>query len=200
MKIATPRGLKLTAVYGLPGWKPGDHDAQIHIPTVFLSSNRGAIVLRYEREDSAPVALRQGDLVTSGSLAFTDPDGSRHTSSSELRHDGAAAVEPGTQFFTHDGMRTAVALTNVYFGLRDGCILYSKGKKTEALDAVARATGVARLESTTLQSGEIDKEIALLDQLAKNMESEGTIRPRDGGAKERPIIDRPHVPERLPQP
>lgn len=200
VRIATPNGLKLTAVYGLPGWKPGDRDALLHIPTVFLSSNRGAIILRYERDGAGSIAMRQGDLVADGSLDYTDVDGSHHATSTEIRHNGVT-LEPGTQFFTHDGMRMAVALTNVYFGLRDACTLYTQGKKPEALAMLDRAAGVARLENLALHDAGVDREIALLDTLAGNMAREGATRERSQGAPDAPVIDRPRgIPERLPQP
>ncbi len=194
VKVATPRGLKLTAVYGLPGWKPGDRDALLHIPTVFLSSNRGAIVLRYERDGNVPIA--SGDLLASGSLGYTDLDGSRHASNTELRHEGRSALVPGTQFFTHDGMRMAVALTNIYFGLKEGCQLYAQGKKKEAVEVITRASGLARLENLSLHDEGVGKELALLDRLAENIEKGA-----QGTGKDRPTLERPNrVPDRVGTP
>lgn len=185
VRIATPAGLKLKAVYGLPTWKPGDRDAELHIPTVFLSSNRGAIVLRYERDDSKPLVVRTGDEIVTGTLGFTDVDGSRHTERTVLRHEKGGKLEPGTQFYTHDGMRIAVALTNIYFGLRDGCLLLTQGKREDALHAITRAQGVATLENMKLMDKGIAAEIQLLDRLAENIEKGVTLRTEENAGDER---------------
>lgn len=185
VRIATPAGLKLKAVYGLPTWKPGDRDAELHVPTVFLSSNRGAIVLRYERDDSKPLVLKTGDEIVTGTLGFTDTDGSKHKERTVLRHEKGGKLEPGTQFYTHDGMRIAVALTNIYFGLRDGCLLLTQGKREDALTAITRAQGVATLENMKLMDRGIAAEIKLLDRLAENIEKGVTLRTEENAGDER---------------
>jgi Ca-activated chloride channel family protein len=176
VKIETPAGMKLTAVYGLPTWKPGSRDAELHVPTVFLSSNRGAIVLRYEKDGSEPLAIADGEDLAYGTLGFTDVDGRGHSERTVLRHAGASTLEPGTQFYTHDGMRMAVALTNIYFGLRDACILMTQGKKKDAIDALARAKGVAMIENITLMDEGLAGEISLLDKLEQNIEGGAATR------------------------
>lgn len=171
VRIETPTGLKLTAVYGLPTWKPGSVDAELHIPTLFLSSRRGAIVLRYERDGDAPLAFDRGDLLGSGTLRYVDPDGSVTSRYVALRHDGEMRLSPGMQYYTHEGMRTAVALTNMWFGLRDGCRLYSEGKAEEAIAAIRRAALMIDLENLTLRNPGLKGEAALLERLATNIEA-----------------------------
>ena len=170
VRIATPAGMRLRAVYGLPSWVPGDRDAELFIPTVFLSSNRGAIILRYERDGAGELALEPGALLADGSLGYTEPSGRRHDEKQELRHRGVVRMDAGTRFYTHDGMRKAVALTNIYFGLRDGCVLNTAGRRKEALEAITRARSLALVENLTLADPGIATEIALLDKLALNIE------------------------------
>ncbi|MEO5930143.1 MAG: VWA domain-containing protein [Candidatus Kapaibacterium sp.] len=183
VKIATPPGMKLKAVYGLPTWTPGSHDAELNVPTVFLSSNHGAIILRYEKDGDGPLAFQPGDELASGDLSFTDIGGRTHAEHADLHHTGTAGMEPGTQFYTHDGMRMAVALTNIYFGLRDGCTLLSEGKKKEAVDAIGRAKGVAMIENTVLQNAGLTDEIKLLDKLEENINN-GVATRSDGPAND----------------
>lgn len=167
--IKTPAGLKLKAVYGLPTWKPGDRDAMLHVPTVFLSSNRGAIVLRYEREDNGTLSFNNGDLLATGTLGFTDVGGEKHREEQEVRHNGQAKLEPGAQYFTHDGIKLATALTNIYFGLRDGCTLFAEGKRDQALQAVNRAKTLASLQNVQLMDAGLTTEIKMLEKLADNI-------------------------------
>lgn len=180
VNIKTPEGMKLVAVYGLPTWKPGDRDAELHVPTVFFSSNRGAIILRYERDDDSPLAFKRGDLLADGSLSYIDVDGRKYKTNAKLRHEAKVSLKPGVQFYTHEGMRIAVALTNVYFGLRDGCTLFTEGKKEEALDAIARAQALVDLENITLFDAGLKEEVALLEKLGKNIEQASVIEPSEG--------------------
>jgi Ca-activated chloride channel family protein len=181
VRIETPRGLKLKAVYGLPTWKPGSRDAELEIPTVFLSSNRGAIVLRYEREDATTLAMNSGGVIADGSISYTDLEGTSHSQQTELRTD--VALRPGTQFFTHDGMRMAVALTNIYFGLRDACLLVTQGKNDSALVVIRQAKAAAALENLSLADSGISSELKLLDKLAENIKNGGAVR-KDAGEGE----------------
>lgn len=183
--IRTPDGLKLTAVYGLPTWKPGDRDAGLHIPTVFFSSNRGAIVLRYEREDDAPLSFNKGDLLADGTLSYAEPDGSRTTNTAALRHKGKMRLSPGMQYYTHEGMRTAVALTNVYLGMRDGCLLYTQGKKEEAMEAIRTARTLVDLENLTLLNAGLGRETDLLEKLSKNIEESEPVADKYRGDPEK---------------
>ncbi|HVZ40533.1 MAG TPA: VWA domain-containing protein [Candidatus Kapabacteria bacterium] len=176
VKVRTPNGLKLTAVYGLPTWKPGSRDAELHVPTVFLSSNHGAIVLRYEKDGDGPLVLDRGDRVAEGTLSFTGVDGTKYSEDRDVRYQGAERLEPGTQFYSHDGMRMAVALTNIYFALRDGCTLLAEGKRKESVDAISRGRGIAMLENLMLMDKGLSDEIALLDKLQENIEKGTDVR------------------------
>lgn len=175
LKIETPKGMRLAAVYGLPTWKPGDRDANLHIPTVFLSSNRGAIILRYEPREGNGLVIDDGDLLAVGSLAYTDLDGREHAQSTRLRHTGVDRLAPGSQYYTHDGMRLAAALTNVYFGLRDACELSAEGKREQAVEALTRARGLVTLENLALNDKGLEREIALLEKLEQNISSDRSL-------------------------
>ena len=41
-------GFVITAVYGFPSWRTGSTNVQFTIPSVFLSQNHGAIVVRLD--------------------------------------------------------------------------------------------------------------------------------------------------------
>ena len=85
---------------------------------------------------------------------------------------GVVRMDPGTQFYTHDGIRKAVALTNIFFGLRDGCVLNSAGRRKEALEVIKRARSLAFVQNIPLADPDIAREIALLDKLAANIQGE----------------------------
>ncbi|MBL0331856.1 MAG: VWA domain-containing protein [Chlorobi bacterium] len=173
VKITTPQGLKLKAVYGLPNWKEGDKDANLEIPTVFFSSNKGAIILRYEKDDSSPLIIKKNDELVSGSISYSDPLGKNYNSSIEVRNQAKATLIPGTQYYSHDGMKEAVALTNIFFGLRDGCMLNTEGKTKEALAAISRAKTLAMVENLYMNDSGLKTEIKLLEKLSENISKGG---------------------------
>jgi Ca-activated chloride channel family protein len=170
LHVATPAGMKLVAVYGLPTWQPGSKDADLEIPTVFLSSKHGAIVLRYERETGAELRIEQGNTLADGSLNYTNLDQTPHTHHVLLQHSAPSPLAPGVRYFTHNGTRLAVALTNVYLGLRLGSQFHHEGKKQEALDIIERAIAEARAENTVLNDSGLAMEIDLLKKLRVNCE------------------------------
>lgn len=170
LKLPTPPGLRLRMVYGLPTWRPGDRDAILDIPTVFLSSNRGAIILRYERDDSASLQLDQGMVLANGTLDYLDPADGLEAQRAELRHAGARLMS-GDRFYTHDGARKAVTLTNIYLGLHDGCTYFHASDKARALAIIDAARAAAELENAVLNDAGITTEIALLAKLAENIRS-----------------------------
>lgn len=169
LKIATPPGHKLVAVYGLPTWTPGSHDAELNIPTVFLSTNRGAIVLRYESEGGNALAFNSGDHLVDGSLDYIDIDGKPYLKRAELKHSGASLLSSGVRYYSHDGTRLAIALTNVYLGLRLGSALALDGRKQEAIAIIDRAKSEATIDDALLNHSGLEGEIRLLEKLADNI-------------------------------
>lgn len=171
VKLKTPEGMKLKAVYGLPTWKEGDIDANLEIPTVFFSSNRGAIILRYEKDNNSSFAIKRDAAIASGQIFYTEPNGKNFNSSVVVRNQAKATLVPGTQFYTHDGMKKAVALTNIFFGLKGACLLNTEGKKEEALNLIKRAKTLAMVDNLYLGDEGLKNEITLLERLSKNIEN-----------------------------
>lgn len=166
--LPTPPGMRLRNVYGLPSWKPGDRDAKLNIPTVFLSSNRGAIILRYERDDTAELAVERGDLLAGGTIEYAGPASGAHSQAAEVRHTGDRLV-PGSRYYSHDGARMAVALTNIYLGLREGCQLAAEGEREKAIAIVEAAAASAEADNAVLRDAALADDIRLLRTLAVNM-------------------------------
>jgi Ca-activated chloride channel family protein len=166
--VTPPDGLRLRDVYGLPSWQPGSTSVTLEAPTVFLSSNRGAIILRFERTDGAPLTIAPGDLLARGTLDYTDVDGTHISRALELRHEGPS-LAAGTLHYSGNGTRLAVALSNIYLALRGSCAHYRSGDRPGALEILQRARTQATLDDAALNDAGLRREIALLEKLAKNM-------------------------------
>ena len=161
-------GYRIVAAYGVPSWvdDAGQGGVNVHIPTLFLSKNRGAIVLRMEPEGG-----RFSDVLGSSSLAYRERRAeARHETRETLRLDAPAAGS--------DGVRTAVALCNTALGLKHAARLARDGQPREAaalLDDV----------DALIASGPFDEERRLVQSLR------GLI----GQVSERPLAERPHAEE-----
>ncbi|HYH57538.1 MAG TPA: hypothetical protein VD772_13055, partial [Anseongella sp.] len=97
-----------------------------------------------------------------------DPVSGPHSRGTELRHTGNR-LSPGNRFYTHDGARLAVALTNIYYGLHQGCTLFKDGKHQEAIAIVEAAKASAEIDNAVLKDDALEAEIRLLGKLATNM-------------------------------
>lgn len=170
--VKTPQGARLQQVYGLPTWKPGDLDAVLSIPTVFLSSNRGAIILRYQSQMlETSLQFDPGESLGSGTMEYTTIGNVKKSQQMLLSNATGSALNKGRQYFTHQGTRLGAALTNTYLGLRIACALFAQGNKTEALAVLERAITTVRDENMILNNEGLTKEVTLMEELRKNIQA-----------------------------
>lgn len=144
LQIEPAAGLKLEAVYGIPGVEPGAATASSTVATVFLSKRKGAIVARISGTPNP------GDSLATTSLSYKMPDGSVVSGSLLSRFEGSAVP-----WYSSPGVRKAVALTNFAIGARKACELYQAGdgagafaiadRTAQSMRAEAEATGDAGL-------------------------------------------------------
>ena len=170
--VKTPQGARLRQVYGLPTWKPGDPDAVLNIPTVFLSSNRGAIILRYESQMlETGLEFEQGESLGTGTMEYTTASNVKKSQQVLLSNSTGNALTQGRQYFTHDGTRLGAALTNTYLGLRLACALFAEGKKAEAVGILDRAIATVQQENSILNNEGLRTELALMEKLRENIKA-----------------------------
>lgn len=127
---ATP-GYRVTAAYGIPSWAEDDGNGavRLHVPTLFLSRNRGAIVLRLEPEKGhafidAPIGR--------ANLAYRT---SREAAPSRDVEDIRVPRGPFPAW-DEPGVKTAVMLVNTALGLKRAAAEAHAGHYTFALDTL----------------------------------------------------------------
>jgi len=132
MVVHPTPGHRIAAAYGVPSWVDGEAGGagRLHIPTLFLSRNRGAIVLRME-----PVA----------GAAFGDEPIGRTTLSYRTAREAAPEIASGDVLLedvvtdTQPGVQTAVMLVNTGLGLKRAATLAHDGRLAEALSVLEHA-------------------------------------------------------------
>ena len=165
--IPTPPGARLKQIYGLPDQDSGQSEITLEIPTLFFSTNRGAIILRYSHE-GGDYAIGSGEEVAGGTIRYVKTDQSETSDQEKLIHT-AGTVGPADNFFSGDGTRLGVALTNVYLGLHGACRLYHEDDREAALLLLDRTIDWATSENLTLTNQGLATEITLMQKLRENI-------------------------------
>ena len=144
-------GFVITAVYGFPSWRTGSTNVQFTIPSVFLSQNHGAIVVRLDPISGAwpsgqcPLA----DL----SMTYTPAAGGTPvTQALEAAYSATAPLADNTIFYSQRSVRKAVALVNEALAEEQASSYY--WNKTATID-----TAIALLEKTRTMLLSESKEI-----------------------------------------
>jgi len=117
LKLHIPPGFKMVAAYGIKDWQVGSADHVLKVPTIFLSRNKGAIVVALERDENASASSSMLD-VFGANLKYELVDGSivKDTLSSEVP---ARVFDSGEQaYHGQDGVRKAVALVKLAVSMR----------------------------------------------------------------------------------
>jgi Ca-activated chloride channel homolog len=154
----TPKApLSVAAFHGVPGEDAAA--ATTHVSTVFLSRERGALVVRLDQ--AAEPSAELGALA----LSYQSPDGTPHQQALDVFAPAEAAPAWGAA-----STRKALALTRFVLGARDACALAQKGDRgAAAVKADAVATALAAEAAATQDAGlkaEAEFARALADLLA----------------------------------
>ncbi len=130
LEVNPSPGYRITAAYGIPSWADdaGNGAVRLHVPTLFLSRNRGAIVLRMEPENTAV-------------FDYDAPIGTAHLGYREERRGAVSVIEEDVlvpdgdaPVWDQPGVETAVTLVNTALGLKGAARLAHAGRQHDALD------------------------------------------------------------------
>ncbi|TNF33930.1 MAG: VWA domain-containing protein [Deltaproteobacteria bacterium] len=143
MRVEPIPGYRVSRAFGVPSWvaDEGDGAVVVHIPTLFPSNNRGAIVLALEPQETVtfapgPIAHR--------ALRYRERRGG------DLATWEGEVVVPEVLVGDDPGVAKAVALVNTGLGLQGAAALAHEGRYVEALavlDAVRALVGDAEYDA-----------------------------------------------------
>ena len=163
-------GFVITAVYGFPAWRTGSTTVAFTIPSVFLSRNHGAIMVRLDPSNRVWPA-GQSPLAELG-LTYTPADGSAQVSQSlEAAYSGTAPLADDTIFYSQRAVRKSMALVNTALAESQACQIYWNGKGTRdsALALLDQTQTMLRSEAATLEATDLTTEANNVARLESNM-------------------------------
>ncbi len=160
--VAPTGGFAVGQGYGFPG-----EEAELNVASVFLSENRGALMLKLD-------GGAFDGLGASLSLAYTDPDGSQRNETLELALPGDAEPDDAGRYFTQYSAQKCAALSLLVDGMHDAASSYQENRE-EALAEMAQAVERYRSDSRALMDQnqgdqtELTRELELAEQLLQLM-------------------------------
>jgi Ca-activated chloride channel family protein len=166
LSVTPAKGWKIAEAFGAKLDASQDASYHLNLKTLFFSKNRGALVLRLE-PTGTPAAGEQA--IAEGHLTYVERDHVTH------RDDVISAKATGdlpagqTRYFSPEPVRKAVALTNMYLGMKEAARLFQAGKKADATKVLAAAKLELQDAQTALKADDLATEIALVDKLSANI-------------------------------
>jgi Ca-activated chloride channel family protein len=167
LQLKIPAGFRFVAAHGV-SWNAASDFAVLKVPTVFLSRNKGAMLVELERT-SAPLAGSAGDVaVLTGVLSYELPAGA-------LQQDQLAATLARAAFsnadesYSQPAVRRAVALVSEVNGMKEACRRYWAGDKDGARGLLGQIETLLSAHQSALGDSSLAAEIALVAKLRSNI-------------------------------
>jgi Ca-activated chloride channel family protein len=163
-------GFVITAVYGFPAWRTGSTTVQFNIPSVFLSRNHGAIVVRLDPSNRIWPAGQSP--LAEMALTYTPADGGAQVSQSlEAAYSDTAPLTDSTIFYSQRAVRKSVALVNTALAESQACQNYwnSTGTRDDALGLLDATHTMLLTEAATLEDLDLPIEASNVAKLESNM-------------------------------
>jgi Ca-activated chloride channel family protein len=163
-------GFVITAVYGFSAWRTGSTTVEFNIPTVFLSRNHGAIVVRLDPINRIWPAGQSP--LAELSLSYSPVDGSAPvTQSMEAAYSATAPLADDTIFYSQRAVRKAMALVNTAMAENQACQIYWNGVGTHdnAISLLDQTQAMLRSEATALEDTDLTTEASNVAKLESNM-------------------------------
>lgn len=166
VKAAPTAGLVIGQTYGFPQPAAGE-PAMLDVSSVFLSKQRGALLLKLAPDQGHAIA--SGDGVTLD-LSYADPDGGKHETTLAPSFDGAPLSEAGVAM-PQPGISRAVSLALFTSAMHDAVEAYQTNH-TDAVTLFAPALDRLNADAVAANDEDLAKEaefwIKLLDLMQNN--------------------------------
>ncbi|MBI2389180.1 MAG: VWA domain-containing protein [Deltaproteobacteria bacterium] len=149
-----------STAYGVPSASLTDGRLALNVPTVFLSRNKGAIVLRYAPKSTTPEAP-----VAHLAIDYQKVDGTPVHQELDATYGGKAPLTDGFEWYQQVGVRKVVALSNWVLGVKKALQARESGDPAEAKKRIGETRAAFAAHVTELGDEGLKTELLLLDRL-----------------------------------
>lgn len=160
-------GFRVKSAYGVKAWSADTSTTSMVVETVFISKNKGAMLVELERTTDAPLVPGQVPILA-GSLRYETPAGISVEGMLDASLD-ASALMATESVFPQPGLRKAAALVSQVRGMQTACSLYHGGDTAGAQEVLHGLVALMERARSLLADDALDAEIALVQQLSDNM-------------------------------
>jgi len=169
-------GTSFTTAYGVP--QADDHvkGELLDVSTVFLSKRKGAIVLRLDGADVAPLVSGPALDVGSVSLSYATPEGVTESDELHVTMPLESLPAAGEALYPNPEIQRTLAITDEFLAMRRVCEEFHAGKTDAAAETARLDQAISMLKDANvkLKDASLDVEAAMLEQLKANLAGKGT--------------------------
>ena len=171
-QLLPAEGFIITAVYGFPAWRTGSTTVAFNIPSVFLSRNHGAILVRLDPANHLWPAGQSP--LAQLALSYSPVGGGLPvTQSLVAAYSGTAPLADDTIYYSQRAVRKSMALVNTAEAESKACQLYwsGSGSRDSATALLDRVQAMLTSEAATLEDTDLATEAKNVAKLESNMRS-----------------------------
>ncbi|MBT7787312.1 MAG: VWA domain-containing protein [Calditrichaeota bacterium] len=155
--------------YGFPG---GDSSTPgFEVSSIFLSRNRGALLLRFLPVAGADPLVNYGARIADIHLSYEDRDGLTHSEDLSVVYTGEDVDNSETHYFEQDGVRLTVSLAREVLSMKEACAYYHDPDDGSAEETLETLLIYLNEENEALGDDVLSREITMVTKL-KNLVSE----------------------------
>ena len=162
-------GFTITAVYGFPSWRSGSTIVDLVIPTIFLSHNHGAVVVRLD-PTNRKWPLGQSPLAELALNYTSASDGTKVTDALEASYSSTDPLSDSSIFYSQRAVRKSVALVNEAIGEIRATQMYYGGNVTGATTLLGETYSMLVSEEAEIEDADLTTEANNVQKLESNMQ------------------------------
>lgn len=171
LELTIAPGFRFVAAHGVKSWQSGQETTTMQVATVFLSRNKGAMVVELEHDGSALPATAVP--ILSAKLGYELAGGARESDSLAVELPALAYVQRQASY-SQPAVRKAVALVTEVNGMQEACRRYWANDREGARGLLLQIEQLLKdhaqaLGNTALGDTALSDEVALVAKLRANM-------------------------------
>lgn len=166
LELTIAPGFRFVAAHGVKSWQSGQETTTMQVATVFLSRNKGAMLVELEHDGSALPATAVP--ILSAKLGYELADGARETDALAVELPAAAFVQRQPSY-SQPAVRKAVALVTEVNGMQEACRRYWANDREGARGLLMQIEQLLSDHAKALGDTALSGEVALVAKLRANM-------------------------------